>query len=160
MSPSYRRGRACVFWWSLGLCGRATHAWQVQVVIPDQAGHGGLRRARTVEVRFRGRVCSLDAPVQANQWVRNSRRGSHLFKKMLSWSQQHRYRNRSNEIPWTWHQGPPLTFSSPWVGFVILMIFWAVPIKKVRTISARAAITFQTSTTSLASGNRRNRRDF
>ena len=30
----------------------ATHAWQVQGETPEQAGHGGLRRAQMVEVRF------------------------------------------------------------------------------------------------------------
>ena len=37
----------------LGICGRATHAWLAQGKIPDQAGHRGLRRARTVEIRLR-----------------------------------------------------------------------------------------------------------
>ena len=51
--PRWRPGRACVFRWSLGLCGRANHVWHLQGEITDQAGQGGLRRALTVEVRFR-----------------------------------------------------------------------------------------------------------
>ena len=51
VSSRCRRGWACVlFQLSLGLCDTATHAWQDICQIPDQAGHGGLRRARMIEV--------------------------------------------------------------------------------------------------------------
>ena len=53
MSPRCRRGSAWTFQWSLGLCVRATHAWQVQNKRSDQEGHGGLRRVWVVEVSFR-----------------------------------------------------------------------------------------------------------
>ena len=63
-----------------------------------------------------GRVCSSDVAVQANQWRRNSGRGPHLFKKAKLESATREvpnigsnvcqgHGNRSNEIPWTWHQG-------------------------------------------------------
>ena len=39
--PRFCRGRACTFRWPLRLCGRVTHAWQVQGEIPNLGRHGG-----------------------------------------------------------------------------------------------------------------------
>ena len=52
VSPRCRRIRASVSM-IFGVRGRTTHAWQVQSEIADQEGHGGLRRGRVIEVRFR-----------------------------------------------------------------------------------------------------------
>ena len=54
--------------------------------IRDQEGHGGIRRARSLEVLFRD---SSDVTVQANQYRHNAGRGPHLFKKRLSWREQY-----------------------------------------------------------------------
>ena len=43
------------------LCGSDPWGYAVEPLMP--AGHGALRRAQTLEVRF----CSSDVPVQANQ---------------------------------------------------------------------------------------------
>ena len=93
------------------------------------------------EVRFQTKrdtgvyaMRSSDVPVQANQRRRNYGGGPHLFKKtkLESASREgpdigpicHGRGNRSNKIPWTWHQGQlsrSLTLSSAltWAGGVI-----------------------------------------
>ena len=138
------------------LCGRATHAWQAQDETPDQAGHGAITPRAVGGGSVLGRVCLSDVPVQANQRQCNSGRGPQ--KKRLRWSQQHgrgRPRaisgqgrgNRSNEVPWTWHQrqlqqqavflvSRSLTLSSAHIsfstvaGFVMLTISPAAAKKK------------------------------
>ena len=111
------RGRACEFQWSLGLCGWATHAWQVQSAIPDQEGHGGLRRGRRVQVHFR------DVYVQHQAWlckrtsdgVTPKKDPASLKKAKLESAQWEGpdtgptvcrgCGNYLNEIPCTWDQG-------------------------------------------------------
>ena len=95
-----RLGRAWAFQWSLGLYGRATHAWGPKW---DSRPRGiqGLRHARLVEVRLR------DASAHQtwlNQRRRNSGRGPHLF--------------RSNDISFwscTWYLG----HLKEWAGFLV-----------------------------------------
>ena len=84
--------------------------------MPDQAGHGGLRRAQKVEVRFR------DASVHQTCLCKRTSDGvtpeedpTSLKKAKLESATREGpdigptvcqgRGNRSNEIPWTWHQG-------------------------------------------------------
>ena len=117
-----------VFRWSLGLCGRAIHAWQVQAEIPDQLRHGGLRHAWTVEVRCRDasahQTCLCKRTSDGITPEEDSTSSKKAKLESQSWPdigptlcQGHG--NRSNDIPWAWHQGQ----LKERAGFVILMIF-------------------------------------
>ena len=94
--------------------------------IPDQVGHGGLRRARTVEICFR------DASAHQTCQCKQTREGvtpeenlTSLKKAKLESATREEpdtgpdvcqgRGSCSNEIPWTWHQGQ----LKEWVGFLV-----------------------------------------
>ena len=109
--PRCRRDRACLFWGSLKLCGRATHAWQVHGEIPNQAG-----------LALPGRICSSDVnrdgvtPEEEPISLRKAKLESATWEGPdtgLSVCQG--YDNRSNEISCTWHHAE----LKEWLGFLV-----------------------------------------
>ena len=117
------------WWWSLGLCGRTAHVWQVQGETPEQTGHGGLRRARTVEVRFQDpsvhQTCLCKwtrdgvTPEEDPTSLENAKLESATWEGSAG-TIQTRYRGPGSRGNW---HCLPLTFSTQWAGFVILMIW-------------------------------------
>ena len=63
----------------------------------------GVYTVRGIRARRPGRVCSSDVTEQQNQRRSNSGIGPHFLKKAALECQGRG--NRTNEIPWTWHQG-------------------------------------------------------
>ena len=88
----------------------------IQGEIPDHAGHGGLRRARTVEVRFQDAsahqtcLCKRTSDIVTSEEEPISIKTDKL--ESATWDQHdigptvcQGPGNSSNEIPWTWYQG-------------------------------------------------------
>ena len=118
VSPRCRCGRACVLRWSLGLCMRYSHSCLTSP--RSDSRPSGTRvvyamNERTVEVRFRDasahQTCLCKRP---SDGVTLEEESTSLNKAKLELATREgpdigptvcqSRGNRSNEIPWTWHQ--------------------------------------------------------